>query len=131
MEKLTLIQAAFGFIGLDILTGVTAALYHSELNSRAARNGMFNKIGWSLLIVTAIFINYLSPAITGGEIYIPSIEGVCGMIYYTELTSVIENICRLLPDEVTLKVLSLFRLSSAKFYYLEEHTEEYLEDPEV
>lgn len=119
MESLTMIQAAFGFMGFDILTGVTAAFYHHELNSRAAREGMYNKCGWSLLIIFSIFLAYITPTITLGEIYIPSIEAVCGVVYFIEFQSIIENICRLLPDDYARRVLAVFHLNSKKFYYID------------
>ena len=119
MDKLTIIQAAFCFIGFDVLTGVTAAFKHRELNSRKAREGMYNKVGWSLLILFALFLDYLSPAITGGDIYIPSIEAVCGIIYFIEFQSIIENICQLMPNDIARKILDLFHLDSEKFWYLE------------
>lgn len=119
------VTAAFGLIGFDIVTGILAAFAHHEMSSGAAREGLWHKVGFSALILFSVYLSRIAPALMGTDIYVPSTEIVCGIICYIEIESNLENICRLLPDAIAIRILELFHLNSDKFYYLD-----YIEEPD-
>ena len=106
-----------GFMLADILTGTMAAFMHSELNSTAAREGLFRKAAMLMLIAFGVFLDSAQATMDLG-FEVPTCAAICTLIMLTELYSVLENFAKMLPDELARKVIELFRLNGAKFEYL-------------
>lgn len=108
---------AAGFMLADILTGTLAAFMHSELNSTAAREGLFHKAAMLMLIAFGVFLDSAQATMDFG-FEVPTCAAICSLIMLTELYSVLENFAKMLPDELARKVIELFRLNGDKFEYL-------------
>ena len=118
-----------GFMLADILTGTMAAFMHSELNSTAAREGLFHKAAMLLLIAFGVFLDSAQATMDFG-FEVPTCAAICTLIMLTELYSIVENFAKMLPDELAIKVIELFRLNGSKFEYLYWAEDEEDEDPE-
>lgn len=97
---------------MDIVCGVVAALRNKELSSSIAREGMYNKIGEAMFLLTGIVANKvlamppfdmlgISPDIA----YI-----VAAYIAWMELVSILENICKINPELPFAKILMMFNI---------------------
>ena len=98
------------FIVLDIVTGISQAVYNRTMDSKALRNGMFHKLGYIFAIVLALVLEWSCRYLELGfdcKILIPLVI----YIVITEAVSVLENILRLNPD---LSGSPLFKLLSEK-----------------
>ena len=117
-----------GFMLADIISGTMAAFMHSELNSTAAREGMFHKAAMLLLIVFGVFLDSAQYTMDFG-FEVPTCAAICTLIMLTELYSVVENFAKMLPDELAKKVIELFRLNGSKFDYLywDDEEEDFIE----
>lgn len=118
---------AAGFMFADILTGTMAAFMHSELNSTAAREGLFHKAAMLMLIAFGIFLDSAQATMDFG-FEVPTCAAICSLIMLTECYSIVENFARMLPDELAIKVIELFRLNGSKFEYLYFEDDEDFED---
>lgn len=112
-----MIFIAAGFMLTDILTGTMAAFMHSELNSTAAREGLFHKAAMLMLIAFGVFLDSAQATMDFG-FEVPTCAAICSLIMLTECYSIVENFARMLPDELAIKVIELFRLDGSKFDYL-------------
>lgn len=113
-----LVKITLGFMLFDVITGTLAAIKHKELSSTIAREGLFHKMSFIALIAFAIFLEYAQTAVPELGLTVPTTVAVCAVICFIELQSVIENIARMLPDEIAAKIIDLFRLDNEKFEYL-------------
>lgn len=91
------IVAALVFILFDILTGVIKAVKNGELSSKVARQGLFNKTGFVLVIVFGCLCEYSSSLVDFG-FEVPLILPTCIYIVMLEVLSIIENLCDISPD---------------------------------
>lgn len=85
------------FIAFDILTGVIKAAKNGELSSKVARQGLFNKTGFILVIVFSCLCEYGSSLVDFG-FEVPLILPTCIYIVMLEVLSIIENLCDISPD---------------------------------
>ena len=87
----------FLFILLDILTGVTQAVKNKTLSSNVMREGIYHKLGYVFVLLTATLceygMSYLDLGFTA-----PIIVPCMIMISLTELVSIVENISRITPE---------------------------------
>nr|DAL24262.1 MAG TPA_asm: holin [Caudoviricetes sp.] len=97
---------------MDIVCGTVAALRNRELCSTIAREGMYNKIGEAMFLLIAIIANEIlgiPPFDTLG--ISPNVAClVAGYIAWTELVSILENICKINPDLPFAKILMIFNI---------------------
>lgn len=97
---------------MDIVCGVVAALRNRELCSSIAREGLYNKIGEAMFLFIGIIANEIlgvSPFDTLG--ISPNIAYLVAVyIAWTELVSILENICKINPDMPFAKILLMFNL---------------------
>lgn len=91
------IIVALVFIAFDILTGVIKAAKNGELSSTVARQGLFNKTGFVLVIVFGCLCEYGSNLVDFG-FEVPLILPTCIYIVMLEALSIIENLCDISPD---------------------------------
>jgi hypothetical protein len=93
---------------LDILTGFCGALKEGDVSSKKLRNGLWHKAGFAGLIALAVLLVGATQYVDLG-IDIPAVEVVCVYVIFTEVVSVIENLC-VLNDQIAASPLGkLFR----------------------
>lgn len=105
--------AIYGIIGgailLDILSGITQAIYNHTLDSRVLRQGMVHKMAYFFAVMLALLLEWACKYLDLGfsiEIFIP----LAVYIVVTESISILENIVRLNPE---LKESPIFKLLSS------------------
>ena len=118
-----------GFMLADVISGTMAAFMHSELNSTASRKGLFHKVAMLLLIAFGVFLDSAQATMDFG-FEVPTCAAICTLIMLTELYSIVENFAKMLPDDLAIKVVELFRLNGSKFEYLYWDEDEADEEPE-
>ena len=118
-----------GFMLADVISGTMAAFMHSELNSTASREGLFHKAAMLLLIAFGVFLDSAQATMDLG-FEVPTCAAICTLIMLTEMYSIVENFAKMLPDDLAIKVVELFRLNGSKFEYLYWAEDEEDEDSE-
>lgn len=114
-----LIQVTLLFMLFDVLTGTLAAIMHKELSSTVARQGLWHKCSFILLIAFGILLEFAQAAVPEVGLNVPTCTAICTFIIVcVELPSVVENIAKALPDDIAAQIIELFHLDSAKFDYL-------------
>ena len=94
------------FIVLDIVTGVTQAVYNETVDSKILRNGMFHKLSYIFAIVLSLLLEFICVHMELGfdcKIFIP----LSVYIVVTEAVSVLENIVRINPDLMNSPIFKL------------------------
>ena len=97
---------------MDIVCGIVAALRNRELSSYIAREGMYNKIGEIMFLLTGIIAHEalsMPPFDTLG--ISPDIAYiVAAYIAWMEIVSILENICKIDPELPFAKILMMFNI---------------------
>lgn len=102
---------ALVFNGLDLITGVIAALKKKDIRSSKLRDGLFKKIGFMLVYFSAWLVDTQGDHI-GFEFGVAILPIVILYTCTTELVSIIENISMINPDLLPNKLLEMFHLSN-------------------
>lgn len=85
------------FILLDIVTGISQAVFNKTMDSKVLRNGMFHKLSYIFAIVLALALEWSCNYMELGfecRILLPLVV----YIVITEAVSVLENILKLNPE---------------------------------
>ena len=97
---------------MDIVCGTVAAMRNRELSSSIAREGMYNKLGEAMFLLTGIIANEIlsippfdTLGISPDIAYI-----VAAYIAWMEFVSIIENICKIDPELPFTKILMVFNI---------------------
>lgn len=112
MQDAYMCGAVLIFILLDIVSGYGAALKNSNVSSSKMREGIFKKCGSVLVMLCAVAVEHMgsyvgiADSITDAVVY-----GVCALLVVMELTSVLENACKLNPDLPVARFFDLFGLT--------------------
>lgn len=85
------------FMLFDIISGTTKAVKNKELSSTKAREGLYHKFGFLLLLIFAAFLNYAQGYIQLG-VEVPLLEATSIYICCTELISTLENLRQISPE---------------------------------
>lgn len=85
------------FILFDILTGIIKALKNNELSSTKAREGLYHKTGFIILIIFGYFLNFSQTYFDLG-VSIPALQSISIYICVTELISTMENLTKISPE---------------------------------
>lgn len=97
---------------MDIVCGTVAAMRNRELSSSIAREGMYNKFGETMLLLTGIIAHEtlsMPPFDTLG--ISPDIAYiVAAYIAWMEMVSILENICKIDPELPFTKILMIFNI---------------------
>lgn len=105
-----IVLIALVFNGLDIITGVVAAIKERCIKSEKLRSGMFKKVGF----IIAYFLTWLVDAY-GSEVgFNLSIKVLPVLVFYavtTEVISIIENLHKLNPLIIPHKAIKFFNIS--------------------
>ena len=94
------------FILMDVVTGTTQAAKNKTLSSQKMREGIYHKLGYVIIVVTAALLEY---AVTYLELGFntPLIIPTCAMIVLTESISILENAERINPELTEAPLFSL------------------------
>lgn len=97
---------------MDIVCGTVAAMRNRELSSSIAREGMYNKLGEAMFLLTGIIANEALSMPPFDRLGIsPDIAYlVAAYIAWMELVSILENICKINPELPFAKILMMFNI---------------------
>ena len=106
-----MIYAIIGaFILLDIISGITKAVYQGNVQSKIMRQGILHKFSYIVILALAYLIDYSSAYFELGfpaELFTVTSAFVC----VTETLSIIENILAVLPESVGATIRGIFRIN--------------------
>lgn len=104
-----IIGGALVFNLLDIATGLFVAIRDHSVQSGKLRDGLFKKVGFIVCYVLACLLDKYG-YVVGIEIPVSTLPAVCCYVIITEVVSIIENVCKLNPDILPSKLLSIFQI---------------------
>ena len=104
---MTVYVIALAFIVLDFVTGFIKALATASFKSAKMREGLFHKVGLLLCMILGWLVDFSQGYLELG-ISLPVAEAICVYICIMEITSIIENVCRINPDILPDKLTALF-----------------------
>lgn len=108
MEELIMSAVLIGLMAGDVATGYLAAVKNNEVSSSIMRQGLFKKTGTICVLLLALAIEHAGAMIGVSETVCSAIIGlVSAMIALMEITSILENACKLNPD---LPIANLFAM---------------------
>lgn len=129
MQDMYMCGAVLLFILLDIISGYAAALKGNTVSSSKMREGIFKKCGSVMVMLVAVAVEHLggyvgiASAITDAIVY-----GACGLLTVMEITSVLENCCKLNPDLTISKFFDLFGITNEQAEEIKAAHGESMED---
>lgn len=95
------VKLALAFMVIDVFTGLLKAVKNKELNSTKAREGIYKKASFILLIAFGYLADYAMDYVDMG-FNLPAAATICTLIVVTEAISVLENLGQINPDLVKL-----------------------------
>ena len=104
---MTIYFITFAFIVLDFATGLTKAFATKTFTSTKMREGLFHKVALLLCMILGFLVDHAQGSIDLG-ITVPVAAAVCVYICLMEITSIIENVCKINPQIVPDKLAVLF-----------------------
>ena len=104
---MTIYFITFAFIVLDFATGLTKAFATKTFTSTKMREGLFHKVALLLCMILGFLVDHAQGYIDLG-ITVPVAAAVCVYICLMEITSIIENVCKINPQIVPDKLAALF-----------------------
>ena len=104
---MTIYAVAFAFIALDFLTGIVKAFATNSFTSTKMREGLFHKVGLILCMILGGLVDFAQGHLDLGAA-VPVAAAICVYICLMEITSIIENVCKINPQIVPDKLISLF-----------------------
>lgn len=99
------------FIALDFVTGLVKAVATGTFQSAKMRTGLWHKTSLVLVIILGLLVDYAQIYMDLG-VNIPVAGAVCAYISLMEISSVLENVCKINPDLMPDKLVELFGGSS-------------------
>lgn len=93
----------------DIVSGVAGAVKEGRLSSSVFREGLWKKLGSCLVLALAMAVEHWG-VFVGFDPAICSALGVgiCALLAFMEVTSILENACALNPDLPMARIFALF-----------------------
>ena len=111
MEEVYMCGCVLGLVGGDVVMGYLAAVKDRCVSSSKMREGLFKKAGSVALMLCAVLVGHFGAHIGIDSAVCSAITaGMCAMLGIMELTSIVENICKLNPDLPVAKVFNMFGL---------------------
>ena len=92
---------------LDIISGLVSAFKNKEYKSTKMREGLYHKSGLMLCMILGAVLNH-SQGHLGLGVDLPIAEAFCIYISTMEISSIIENLCKINPEIMPDKIRSLF-----------------------
>lgn len=97
----------FAFIVLDFLSGIIKAFATHGFASTKMREGLFHKIGLLLCLILGYMIDFAQVYLDLG-FTVPVAAAICVYITMMEISSIIENACKINPELMPDKLLKIF-----------------------
>lgn len=113
MQTLYPVFIALIFNGLDLVSGIIAAVRNKDVKSQKLRDGLFKKSGFILCYLLAWLIDNQGMNI-GFQVGVKVLPIIVLYSCTTETVSIIENICRINPDFIPEKMKELFHIHNEK-----------------
>lgn len=104
-----IISVALIFNLFDFISGIMCAIKKRQINSSRLRDGLFKKVGFIFCYMLAFLIDNYSYLI-GINLEFMTLPAVVGYVCLTEVISIVENICKINPDIMPEKLLSLLNI---------------------
>lgn len=104
------IICTMAFIILDFFTGYISGIAQQNLKSTIMRKGLFNKISLLIFITLGVLGEYAQNFYLK-DIQVPTVLMVCGYISIMEITSIIENICKINDKIIPEKIKGMFGIN--------------------
>ena len=104
---MTVYAIAFAFIVLDFATGLTKAFATKTFTSTKMREGLFHKVALVLCMILGWLVDFAQGYLDLGAA-VPVAAAICVYICLMEITSIIENVCKINPDILPDKLAALF-----------------------
>ena len=104
---MTIYFITFAFIVLDFATGITKAFATKTFTSTKMREGLFHKVGLILCMILGALVDFAQGYLDLVSA-IPVAVAICVYICLMEITSIIENVCKINPQIVPDKLAALF-----------------------
>lgn len=93
-----------------MVTGIIAAVKNKDIKSSKLRDGLFKKAGFIFCYLLAWLIDTQGDSI-GLSIGVSLLPIIVLYVVLTEITSIVENICKINTDLVPEKLKDLFHLT--------------------
>ena len=113
MEQFYPIITALIFNALDLMTGIITAVKNKDIQSAKLRDGLFKKVGFMLCYFVAWLVDTQGSKI-GFQFGVSILPVIILYVCTTELVSILENICKINPDILPDKLMSLFHITDIK-----------------
>lgn len=109
LGNIEIISVALIFNAIDLVTGIISAIKNKEVKSQKLRDGLFKKVGFIFCYFVAWLIDSQGYKV-GFNIGTQVLPIIILYACTTELTSIIENICKINPDLLPEKLMKLFNI---------------------
>ena len=93
-----------------MVTGIIAGVKNKDIQSSKLRDGLFKKVGFIFCYLLAWLIDTQGDSI-GLSIGVSLLPIIVLYVVLTEITSIVENICKINTDLVPEKLKDLFHLA--------------------
>ena len=106
----TVFLVTIGFIALDVVTGYSQAIANKCVSSEKMRKGFWHKMGIVFVLILAGMVDICVQIGVGNQIGFatPIFECACAYIIVMELTSILENVCKLNPELANNAIMQIF-----------------------
>ena len=101
------LAAAFIFMGMDFITGLTKAFATNSFESTKVKTGLFHKAGITMVLVLAVIIDVFMGFIPELPFDGPVCKAVTVLIVGMEVMSCLENIAAFVPQLADSKIIQL------------------------
>lgn len=109
MTQFAPVGVALVFNAIDIVSGIIAGIKNKNIQSSKLRDGLFKKVGFIFCYVLAWLVD-TQGSLIGFQISVEILPIIILYVCTTELVSIIENICKINPDLLPDKLMSLFNI---------------------
>lgn len=93
----------------DIVSGCAAAVKGGTLSSSVFREGLWKKLGSCMVLLLAEAVGHWGIVVGFDEAVCSALGlGICALLAFMEVTSILENACSLNPDLPIRRVFALF-----------------------
>lgn len=109
MTQFAPVGVALIFNAIDIVSGIIAGIKNKNIQSSKLRDGLFKKVGFIFCYILAWLVD-TQGSLIGFQISVQILPIIILYVCTTELVSIIENICKINPDLLPDKLMSLFNI---------------------
>lgn len=93
----------------DVISGCAGAIKEGELSSSVFREGLWKKLGSCMVLLLAEAVEHWGIYVGFDEAICTALGlGICGLLAFMEVTSILENACMLNPELPIRRVFALF-----------------------